>query len=54
MEYTEFKVQSNFNGSNTFGIMKICSRQGKFELMSINHSARPGDKHMGIFSVYLT
>ena len=22
------KIQSNFNGSNTFGIMKICSRQG--------------------------
>ena len=21
-------VQSNFNGSNTFGTMKICSRQG--------------------------
>ena len=22
------KIQSNFNGSNTFGTMKICSRQG--------------------------
>ena len=22
------KMQSNFNGSNTFGTMKICSRQG--------------------------
>ena len=33
-------VQSNFNGSNTLGAMKICSRQGKFELMSVNQSAR--------------
>ena len=35
------KLQWNFNGSNTFGTMKMCSRQGKFELMSVNHSARP-------------
>ena len=35
-------LQSNFNGSNTFGTMKVCSRQGKFELMSVNHSARSG------------
>ena len=33
-------VQQNFSGSNSFGTMKICSRQGKFELMSVNHSAR--------------
>ena len=26
----------------SFGTMKICLRQGKFELMSVNHSARPG------------
>ena len=30
-------IQSNFNGSKTFGTMKICSRQGYFELMSVNH-----------------
>ena len=33
-----------FNGSNTFGTMKICSRQGCFDLMSVNHSARIGGK----------
>ena len=32
----------SFNGSNTFGTMKISSRQGKFDLMSVNHSARSG------------
>ena len=26
-----------------FGTMKICSRQGLFELMSVNHSGRLGD-----------
>ena len=36
-----FKTQ-NFSGSNSFGTMEICSRQGKFELMSVNHSARSG------------
>ena len=38
------QIQSNFNGSNTLGTMKICSRQGKFELVSVNHSARTGGK----------
>ena len=38
-----FTLQQNFNGSNTFGTMKICSRQGWFKPMSVNHSARPGD-----------
>ena len=32
----------NFNGSNTFGTMKACSRQRQFDLMSVNHSARSG------------
>ena len=27
----------NFNGSNTFGTIKICSRQAELELMSVNH-----------------
>ena len=26
--YTDGQVQSNYNGSNTFGTMKISSRQG--------------------------
>ena len=34
------QIRSNFNGSNTFGALKVCSRQGEFELMSVNHSAR--------------
>ena len=36
------QIQLNFNGSNSFGTMKIYSRQGKFELMSVNHSTRSG------------
>ena len=36
------KIQPNFNGSNTFGTMKICSREGQFELMSVNRNARSG------------
>ena len=37
-----FNVQTNCNGSNTFGTFKRCSRQGLFELVSVNHSARSG------------
>ena len=33
-------IQPNFNGSNTFGTMKICLNQGQFELTSVNHSGR--------------
>ena len=29
-------LQSNFNGSNTFGTMEISSRQGKFEPMRVD------------------
>ena len=36
------KVQSNFNGSNTFKTMQISSRQGKFETMRVDYSARSG------------
>ena len=39
-----FTLQKNFNGSNTFGTMKICLRQRWFELMSVNHSAKSGGK----------
>ena len=35
-------LQQNFNSSNIFGTMKMCSRQGQFELMSIDHSTRSG------------
>ena len=42
MKLQIFHLQLNFNGSNTFGTMKICLRQGEFEQMSVNHSARPG------------
>ena len=32
--------KSNFNGSNTFGTMKISSRQGLFEPLRADISAR--------------
>ena len=35
-------VQSNFDGSNTCRTMKISSRQGKFEPIRDDYSARPG------------
>ena len=35
-------LQPNFNGSNTFGTMKICSRQ--FGLVSVNHRIRTEGK----------
>ena len=44
-------LQSNCNGSNTLGVMKIYSRQGMFELMSVNHSARPRSRD--VFSIVL-
>ena len=41
-ELSDNVVQSNFNGSNTFGTMKINSRQGLFEPMRVDNSARSG------------
>ena len=38
----QIRLQSNFKGSNTFGAMKICTRQGQFKLISVNYSARSG------------
>ena len=35
-------IQSNFNGSNSFGTIKISSRQGLFEPMRVDYSARSG------------
>ena len=37
------QIQSNFNGSNTFGTMKISLRQGQFEPMRVDNGARSGD-----------
>ena len=34
------QLLSNFNGSNIYGTMEICSRHGKFEPLRVNHSAR--------------
>ena len=41
-------VQSYFNGSNTTGTMKIYSRQGLFELMSVSDRANSG----GIIAIF--
>ena len=35
-------IQSNFNGSNTFGTMKIWSRQGWFEPLRVYYRVRSG------------
>ena len=37
-------IQSNLNGSNSFGTMKICSRYGLFEPLRVNQSARSESK----------
>ena len=37
-------IQKNFNGLNTFGTMKICYRQGLFELISVDNNATSGGK----------
>ena len=52
-ERKHLNIQLNFNGSNTFGTTKICSRRGLFELMSVNHSTRPGGI-IGIFFNFLS
>ena len=38
------EIQSNFNGSNIFGTMEICSRYGYFEPLRVNHGTRSGSK----------
>ena len=38
----ENNVQANFDGSNPFGTMKICSRQREFEPWKVTISATPG------------
>ena len=37
------RLQSNVNGSNTFGTTKISSRQGWFEPVRVDESARSGE-----------
>ena len=43
------QIQSNLNGSNTLGTMKISSRQGWFEPMRVDNGARSG----GIRRIFL-
>ena len=52
MTYNIYKIQSNFNGSNTFGTIKISSRQGQFEPMRVDYSARSGGIIEMIFSIF--
>ena len=40
--HSAIKLQSNFNGSNTFRTMKISSRQGLFELVRVDYSDYSG------------
>ena len=47
-------IQLNFNGSNTVGTMKISSRQGYFEPMRVDYSARSGGTIGIIFRFSLT
>ena len=37
-------IQLNFNGSNIFRTLEICSRNGQFEPLSVNHSTRSDGK----------
>ena len=46
-------IQSNFNGSNTFGTMKICPRQGEFEPLRVYHRTRSGGINKYIFSIFV-
>ena len=47
-------IQSNFNGSNTFGTIKISSRKGYFKPMGVDYSARSGGIIGIIFRFSLT
>ena len=45
------EIQYSFNGSNSFGTMMMCLRQGKFDLMCVNIA--PGQRHnRDIFSIF--
>ena len=45
-------IQSNFNGSNTFGTMNFCSRQGEFEPLRVYYRARSGGINRDIFLIF--
>ena len=49
-----YEIQSNFNGSNTFGTKKICSRQGQFEPLRVCYGARSGGIKRDIFSIFFS
>ena len=46
-----YNIQSNFNGSNTFGTRKISSRQGELEPMRVDYSAMSGG-FIGTFYIF--
>ena len=50
----DLEIQSNFNGSNTFGTMKTCSRQGWFRPLRVYYRARSGGNNKDIFSIFFT
>ena len=45
-------IQSNFNGSNTFGTMKISSRQGYFEPMRVDYRRKVRRLNRDIFLIF--
>ena len=49
IDYFSYLKQSNFNGSNTFGTMKICSRQGDFEPLRVYYRDRSEGINRNIF-----
>ena len=51
--YVSTEIQSNFNGSNTSETMPISSKQGKFEPMRVEYSARSGGFIWDIFFDFL-
>ena len=45
-------LQLTFNGSNTFGTMKICSRQGQFEPSRVYYRAKSGGINRDTSSIF--
>ena len=52
-------MQSNFNDSNTFGSIEICSRHGYFEPLRVNHTHmkipiwNPGGNDTYVYNIFL-
>ena len=46
-------IQSNFNGSNTFGPIKLVRDRGSFEPVRVDYSARSGGFIWTFFSDFL-